>query len=72
MVIDIPEGDDAYEYAVFFAQVSCKSESEQYFIGKNMLGALIACIGLFMCIIYWMRINRIYNEVKIEDKIIDY
>lgn len=39
---------------------------------KNYLGALISCLGLYMCLIFWMRINRIWNEVKIEDKILDY
>lgn len=64
--------DVDYEYAVFFAQVSCKSIDEDFFMKKNYLGALISCLGLYMCLIFWMRINRIWNEVKIEDKILDY
>ena len=61
-----------FDYAVFFAQVECKSISHEFFHQKNSLAALISCIGLLMCIMFWFRINRIWNEVKIDDKIMDY
>ena len=52
--------------------MSCKSKNNDYFMKKNYLGALISSLGLYMCLVFWMRINRIWNEVKIEDKILDY
>ena len=34
-------------------------------------GLLQAVLGLYMCLIFWMRVNRISNELKINAKLID-
>lgn len=33
---------------------------------------LVAVLGLLICLIFWIRINRISNELKINEKMLDY
>lgn len=55
---------------VLFAQVSC-TQTEETILSKNLWGLATACIGLFMCFIFWSTIHYLLRTDKIKERIHD-
>ena len=60
------------DHTVFFSQVACTTEPKALVGSKNKWGLFVTTLGLLMVIIYRLRLRRIENELKIEEKIMDY
>jgi len=55
---------------VLFAQVAC-TQSDEMIVSKNVWGLASACIGLFMCLMFMLTLQYVYNTDKINEKILD-
>ena len=60
------------DHTVFFSQVACTTEPKNLVGSKNKWGMFVTTLGLLMVIVYRLRLRRIENELKIEEKIMDY